>query len=184
MGVSPALANGDPASDVLYSTDIYYPAYTPVPRETARALNSIVRDARRRGRPIKVVLIVTRTDLGTAASLFGYPDRYAGFLTTELGKYVTAPVLIVTPHGFGLGRSGRILSTSGLDGIESGSEPDSLARAAVEAVSRLTGASAPKLPGAPARGNGHGTTLITAAVVLAVLAAGAAFVLVRRRRLA
>jgi hypothetical protein len=183
MHVSPAEANGDPASDVLYSTDIYYPSTETVPQATTRALDTIVREARRRGRPIKVVLIATRTDLGTAASLMGYPDRYAGFLTTELGKYVTAPVLIVTPHGFGLGRSGRILSTKPLDGIESGADPDSLARAAVEGVSRLTATPAPKLPDAGASGNGGDTAPIVAgAVVLALLGAAATYLLTRRRR--
>jgi len=181
--VSTALANGDPASDVLYSTDIYYPSSTPVPSATAHALDAIVREAKRKGRPIKVGLIATRTDLGTAASLWDYPDRYAGFLTTELGKYVTAPVLIVTPQGFGLGQVGRILSTKPLEGIDvSGSDPDSLARAAVEGVSKLTGTAAPRLPGSTADGDSHDTVLIVVAVLLALLAAGVAFVLTRRRR--
>ena len=179
---SAARANGDPASDVLYSTDIYYPSSTPVPSAAARALDATVRQAKRKGRPIKVVLIATRTDLGTAASLFDHPDRYAGYLTTELGKYVTAPVLIVTPRGFGLGQAGRILPTRSLEGIDlSGSDPDALARAAVEGVSKLTGTAAAKLPGSTANGDSPDTELIVVAVLLALLAAGAVFVLMRRR---
>jgi hypothetical protein len=181
--VSPALANGDPASDVLFATDIYYPSSRPVPTASGRALDAIVREAKRRGRPIKVVLIASRTDLGTAASLFDYPDRYAGFLTTELDKYVTAPVLIVTPRGFGLGRGGRILSTAPLEQIDvTGADPDALARAAVEAVSKLTGLPAPKLEAGGSKDSSSETVVIVVAVVLALIAVGSAIALGRRRR--
>jgi len=180
----PASANGDPASDVLYSTDIYYPSSTPVATAAGHALGTIVRRAKRRNRPIKVVLIATRTDLGTASSLFDYPDRYAGYLTTELGKYVTAPVLIVSPRGFGLGRGGRILSTAPLEGIDvAAADPDSLARAAVQAVSKLTGTPAPKLnAGASTDGSLETVLIVLGAVVLALLLIGSTLVLVRRRR--
>jgi hypothetical protein len=120
---APAGANGDPASDVLLSADLFVPAANPQEppihsrrpgQSTApanpnsgeasaasRQLQEVIDQAKQERFPIKVAVIPTRADLGLVPGLFGRPQQYADFLYTELLGY-RGNLLVVMPQGFGV----------------------------------------------------------------------------------
>jgi hypothetical protein len=140
----PAAANGDPASDVLPTDDVYLPTDAPTP-STGKALRRAVERAYARHYRIKVAVIADPLDLGTVPSLFGKPSQYARFLGTELESLYVGPLLIVMPAGFGIYDGGRPVDAEEhvLDAIRidaPGGEP--LAQSAVRAVDRLVSSGA------------------------------------------
>jgi hypothetical protein len=196
-----AWADGDPASDILPAQDAYYP-YTPtVSKPLVTALNALLKRVRAEGFPMKVALIDSPGDLGSYASLFNSPQRYANLLASELPTQPDRKVtdafhlLVVMPGGFGGEQLGdgvnRALDPVKID-VSAGS--DGLARAALEAVARLAtvnGHATPVPAEAAAAGaqtpSGSGGTspwvFIGPLAGLLVLA-GAAGVVLRRRRTA
>ena len=96
-----ARADGDPASDILYFTDIFTP-YELTSKPLITKLQRATDVARARGRPIKVAVVWTQTDMGAVRDLFNKPVTYAKFLAAELRGVLTGPLLIVMPAGFGL----------------------------------------------------------------------------------
>jgi hypothetical protein len=67
-----AAADGDPASDYLFQSNVFLPQ--PPPSHSAAAgLGRAVGAAYARGYRVKVAVIATRSDLGAASSLFGDP---------------------------------------------------------------------------------------------------------------
>lgn len=123
-------------------------------------------------------------------ALFGRPQSYARFLSTELANVVPGPVLVVMPSGFGLAVQGRPRSLAPLAGIQTGAGADALAGAAVSAVTRLSRAAghpvSPPASGAGASAGASAGTVrhaVTAMLLLALLAAVAiAGALVARTR--
>ncbi|HSO99742.1 MAG TPA: hypothetical protein VLP43_12380 [Solirubrobacteraceae bacterium] len=172
-----ALADGDPASDVLLGQAVFLP-YSPVSRGLQGRLYALTAAAAARGYPIHLALIGAPTDLGVVPALFGKPQDYARFLSSELTGPVRGPVLVVMPHGFGLARAGRGLSRTRLVGLTIGPSSDGLAAAAVAAIPRLAAAAGHPLPAgagmARATTGASGATVrhaLTAIGVMAVLAA-------------
>jgi hypothetical protein len=100
--VPPALADGDPASDVLYTQWFSLPFESPVPKPVSQRLDDVVQQARANGYPIKVAVIGQPADLGTAYALWKKPQEYARFLGQELVFLYKGPLLIVMPNGFGV----------------------------------------------------------------------------------
>ena len=96
-----ARADGDPASDVLYFTDVFTSF-----SETNKTLISKLMDAtdvaRAAGTPIKVAVIWNQYDLGAVPQLFNKPKTYAKFLAAELEGILTGPLVIAMPAGFGV----------------------------------------------------------------------------------
>src|SRR5947209_8570264 len=76
-------ANGDPASDVLLQSKVYFPNQR-VSVAAAKSLNAIVQKANVNGYPIRVALIRDESDLGTVPNLLNQPQMYAQFLGPEL----------------------------------------------------------------------------------------------------
>ncbi len=137
-----ALADGDPASDVLVSKTVFLPA-PPPSSDAASALQQQVDAVYKRGDRIKVAVIATPNDLGSVPSLFGRPAAYASFLGQELGLAYAATLLVVMPGGFGVYE--RNASTAAADAVLkkvtiAGSSPDDLAKAAGSAVGQLLSA--------------------------------------------
>jgi hypothetical protein len=97
-----ARADGDPASDVLYTQWVFLPFESPVPKEEADRLQQVVQSARSAGYPIKVAIIDQPADLGTAYALWQKPQQYARFLGQELVFLYKGPLLIVMPNGLGI----------------------------------------------------------------------------------
>jgi len=144
--VGTAAADGDPASDVLYTENSYLP-YDAPPPAAATALKKTIESVYARHYRIKVAVIGSQVDLGAVPSLWGKPTQYAKFLGTELETFYVGPLLIVMPSGWGVYDGGRsVAAESGvLNGINvNGSSVDNLVRSAATAVQRLESADALK----------------------------------------
>jgi hypothetical protein len=144
LTASGARADGDPASDVLLSQNVFFPYSSPT-RAAETALQSAVDDVYAHGDRVKVALIDDPTDLGSVGSLFGKPDDYAHFLAIELGLWYVGPLLVAMPAGFGVYDGGR--STAAEEGVlrslrVNAASPDDLAESATVAVQRLAAADA------------------------------------------
>lgn len=182
-----ARADGDPASDVLLTENVFLPFSPAVSTALARTLTTTVARAHTAGYPIKVALIESAMDLGADPELFGSPERYARFLDVEITYNSAPPLLVVMPRGFGTASTvpASALSTIALDRSASS---DGLARAAIAAIVTLARRaghpiSAPGLAGAVAVDDGTPwPTFAAAAAVLFAIGSGATVVLRRRRR--
>ncbi len=144
-----AVADGDPASDVLLGQNVFLP-YSPVSPTVQRQLYAISDAARRAGYPIRIAVIAAKTDLGVVPALFGKPEAYARFLSSELAGVVNGPVLVVMPNGFGLSARGRQLPVTSLGGVTISPGADGLGTAAVTATERLAAAAGHALPASAA----------------------------------
>ncbi len=190
-GAELARADGDPASDVLLSQDVFLP-YGGISATLQRRLFALCASAQQAGYPVKIALIASRSDLGVVPALFNRPQAYARFLSAELGSVVRGPVLVVMPSGLGLAAEGHALSTAalGTPPLLSGG-PDALANAALAAVPRLAAGAGHPLPTSAASASGrtgassgtvrHALIALLALGLMAGAAIGAAFVARSRR---
>jgi hypothetical protein len=96
-----ARADGDPASDVLYFTDVFT-SFEETSKPVIAKLEHETTVARAQARPIKVAVIWATTDMGAVPQLYNKPQTYAKFLAAELGDILTGPLVIAMPAGFGL----------------------------------------------------------------------------------
>jgi hypothetical protein len=169
-----ALGDADPASDVLLLQHTFLPG-SPLPSgELSEQLRGVTARARRAGFALKVAVIGSPSDLGAIPAMFGHPQRYAGFLGTELtaGK-LTVPLLVVMPAGFGTFElSNRAAATARMLSAPPANS-DGLVRAAIDAIVKLSAAEGhPVKPPAAKGGGGSGPTalIFIVPVVLLVLA--------------
>jgi hypothetical protein len=183
MAVPAALADADPASDVLYVQDVYLPYNNLVPTDLATKLTESIGDAKKAGYKIKVAIIASRDDLGLIQGLWLKPRRYAPFLGRELVFLYRENLLVVMPNGFGVyrykadvSREKRIVGSIPIPAGGAG-----LGQAALTAVRRLSAAA-----GHPLKTGGGGSQLLdrfliagAAIVLLIVLVVGTR---TRRRR--
>ena len=102
-----ARANGDPASDYLLARDVFYPFTNKIDANAVERLDKTIKAANDAGYKIKVALILSPSDLGTAFSLFNKPQRYAQFLGLELAFVYKGRLLVVMPKGFGHAVNGK-----------------------------------------------------------------------------
>jgi hypothetical protein len=184
-----ARADADPASDYLYTTNVFLPLTTKVSPELARELRTVTAAAAKSGKPIRVALIATPTDLGGVPSLFGKPTDYARFLDAELQFVYSGRLLVVMPQGAALAAHGRLQADESV--INATVEPggDGLARTAIALVRELSG-QAPRSGGDASPTSATSSSRVppwiwavigVGAVCLLVLAG---VVIVRRRRAA
>jgi hypothetical protein len=99
---SRALADGDPASDVLASQPLFAPADGGLSARDLARLNGLLAAARRQGVAIRVALITSPADLGSVAELWRKPRSYAQFLGQELSQVYRGTVVVVMPSGVGI----------------------------------------------------------------------------------
>jgi hypothetical protein len=168
-----AAANGDPASDALLQSKIYFPAQqVGVPE--ADALNKIVDTANANGYAIRVALISDLSDLGTVPNLLDKPQQYADFLGPEIRFAYKGDLLVVTPNGLGLTTTDATQppkqAIAGMQ-VEAGGTPNGLAQTAGEAVTRLAKAAGHPIAG-QTKGGGGGGALVGILVAVALLALG------------
>jgi hypothetical protein len=97
-----ALADGDPASDVLAGRSLFNPIDSGVSQNSQAQLGGVLAASKRAGFPIRVALIASASDLGTATTLWNDPKAYAQYLWIELSLEYGGQVLVVMPSGFGL----------------------------------------------------------------------------------
>jgi hypothetical protein len=148
-----ARADGDPASDILYFQDVYYP-FTPKPSGVlVGKLRRAAALARAKHRPVKVAVIWSATDLGSVPDLFGTPQTYARFLAAELGGVLTGPLLIVMPSGFGVyARTGQAEELQLIASVPvHASTVNALMRTAVAGVEKLASIQVKKTETIPPR---------------------------------
>ncbi len=191
LSAARALADGDPASDVLLGENVFYPYSPPVSAPLQRTLDAATAAARRAGYPIKVALIGSPVDLGVIPDLFGQPQKYADFLDQEISAQSKQPLLVVMAAGYGaqgLDAKGRAV-LAGLTRPAGGSS-NALATAAIHAVAKLAAAAGHPISGAPgvaaasggsSGGSSMATILIVAGAVVIVRAV-LGIVVARRRR--
>jgi hypothetical protein len=183
--VAGARADGDPASDVLYSGRVFFPYSTTVSKSAQASLLDTVAAAERAGYPIRVALIGGPVDLGAVTALWQKPRRYASFLSLELSFVYKGALLIVMPSGLGFAHYKH--ETGGeyavLAKVSSAPGHDGLATTAERAV-RVLAAHAGHPLGATGGGSGSSGANVALAggVALAVLVLGGVAVFVVRRR--
>ncbi len=134
-----AVADGDPASDILYTNDVYLP-YDAPSASTAAALKQAVEAAYAHHFRVKVAVIASVADLGSVSLLWNKPTEYARFLGAEIKTYYVGPLLVVMPAGFGVYDGGRSVAAERrvLTSLSvGGSTAESLTRAAARAVVQL-----------------------------------------------
>jgi hypothetical protein len=178
-------ANGDPASDYLLTQSVFLPFTTKIDRNQVQGLGGLLREAGKQHFRIRVALILSPSDLGTAFSLFGKPEKYAQFLGLELSFVYRDRLLVVMPNGFGFSVNGNrdpkasaVLKNLPPPGRDATKE----VQAAIVAVQRLAAAAGHHLAAPKAGGGSTGRDRITiAAAAAAGIALIAAFVLYRRR---
>jgi hypothetical protein len=99
---TPARADGDPASDVLATQQLFLPQDAAASPAQQVQLGALLQEAVHSGYPIRVAVIASSTDLGSVTGLWSQPQTYARFLGQELGLVYHGPLLVVMPNGFGL----------------------------------------------------------------------------------
>jgi hypothetical protein len=99
-----ARANGDPASDVLPFSTVYFSLKNPQSSASGRDLLTITKAAAKKNHPIRVAVIAMPSDLGLIQSLWQKPQPYAEFLGKELFQFARykGTTLIVMPNGYGV----------------------------------------------------------------------------------
>ena len=182
-----ALADGDPASDVLIVQKVFYPYYSNTPKASVEQLNTTVADANKKGFPIRVAVITSPYDLGSVSALWGKPQPYARFLSLELAFAFKGPLLIVSPKGYGyVDRTKPSPAKLALvRTVPIGKGNEGLVESADKAVRRLAAKAGVQLSPPVARSSGSGSSTDT--IVIAIAAALGALLVVavevfRRRR--
>jgi hypothetical protein len=181
---SVALANGDPASDYLLTQRVFLPFTTKVDHNEVTRLSNLLRDAEQKKFRIRVAVIRSPTDLGTAFSLFGKPEKYAQFLGLELSFVYRDRLLVVMPNGYGYAVKGdpdpkasAVLKKLPAPGRSTTKEVG----AAIVAVQRLAAREGHRLAAPKVGGSAGRDRLTIAAAATAAIALIAAIVLYRRR---
>jgi hypothetical protein len=188
---TPALADGDPASDMLLAQSVFYPFSPAVAASLQKTLNAEAAAANRAHFPLKVALIESPADLGAIPSLFGKPQQYASFLDQEISFFNRKDLLLVVmPNGYGVAGL-TPPATSAAASLPKPTErgSDGLARAALAAIPKLAAAAGHPIgavsgaSGTSAGGGGSGATAggVAALAVGAVVIAGGVMWFRRRR---
>jgi hypothetical protein len=181
-----ARANGDPASDYLLVQKLFLPFSAKIDQSDVKRLNAVLTSAERANFKIRVAVILSPGDLGTAFSLYRMPQRYAEFLGLELAFVYRDRLVVVMPNGYGYSvngkpdpKAGRLLESLPPPGHDATSE----VRGAETAVRKLALAADVRLSVSSGSGGSSTRDRITiAAAATAGIALFAAMVLYRRQR--
>jgi hypothetical protein len=154
-----AHAHADPTIHYLETQNLVASVGLPATQSVELQLLGLVQEIDRRGYPIKVSVIANETDTGGESAPLASPQEYAELVVSELELFfeVEAPVLIVTPNGFGVAgkhvRAGRLQPFPDGDGrslLRGVAVPpldaDALARTAMLAVRQVAAAAGRPLP--------------------------------------
>ena len=155
-----ALGHGDAASHYL-ETQLLFPSFTGAPSQAMELrLLGLLQAADRSGYPIRVAMLGSVNEVPDDPQMFRDPQRYAGYLEKQLETVRTleAPLLVVTPHGFGV--AGRAMRddwfgpVTGADArrlvsglrVSRRADGDALAQAAMTAVRQIARSGGHPLP--------------------------------------
>jgi len=178
-----ARADADPASDTLYTADVFLP-YEHVSPAVATELRNAVRDARGEGKPIKVAVIANKRDLGGVPTLFGNPLYYARFLGAELQFLYSGKLLVIMPQGAALSERGKLVANPAVLHAKVEQGTDGLVRIAAGLVRDLTGTegSSRQVVSSSTGGGSSAWIWIVVGVAVAAAVGALAFILARVRR--
>lgn len=97
-----AFGDGDPASDVLAFRVVYNPPDSRATAQQYAELKALIRYLSRHRYPLRVALIATPADLGTATEYWEDAKGYAGdYLGKELSLIYHGNLLVVMPEHYG-----------------------------------------------------------------------------------
>jgi hypothetical protein len=176
-----ARANGDPASDYLLLQSIFLPFNAKIDADTSKQLADTIRASDSAGYKIKVAVIGSRYDLGTAFSLYNKAQKYSQFLGLELSFQFRDHLLVVMPNGYGSSIDGKP-DPEGIRVVENlpppGKDATKQVEGAIVAIRKLAAASGHVLKVSD-DGGGSKTrdriTIAAGAVALAALLAAVVF---------
>lgn len=178
-----ALADGDPASDILAPADtrVYMTltATDPTLEQQLAATAQKITDA---GLPIKVAVIGNKTDLGAVPQLWAKPQTYARFLGSELRFIYKDTLLVVMPQGFGInGPYTQPKALAALQGIDPRKDPSAkgLTVSADKALRALAAADGFKVSGGSGGGGGGLPLPLIAAGVMVLAGIGGGVLVLR-----
>jgi hypothetical protein len=165
-------ANGDPASDVLLTSQVFLPFEAPISNSAASDLKQTVAAANEKGYTIRVALIPFTGDLGTAVSLWGRPQDYSRFLGSEIAFVYRNRLLVAMPAGFGFynGKKPVAKERRVLAAVKPGKTPTPLAESASDAVRALAASAGITLPTSSGRSSSRDRLIILGAAAVAFLA--------------
>lgn len=171
LAVPAAQANGDPASDVLITQQVFLPFEAPISKSASDELTKTVAAANKRGYPIRVAVIAFTGDLGSAVSLWRHPQDYSKFLGSELAFAYSKRLLVAMPAGFGIYRNGKptVKERLVLAKLEPGKTPTALTESTTQAVRALAAANGIVLPTFSSGSSPWRDRAIIAAAVLLLL---------------
>jgi hypothetical protein len=185
-----ARANGDPASDVLPFSNVYFSIKNPASSSAGSDLLEITKLTAQKKRPIKIAVISMPSDLGLIQSLWQKPQTYSEFLGKELFQFAhyTGTTLIVMPNGYGVYGPDAAKGKPALAQLPKPNTQDleKLGQDGGTAVRRVAAANGDVLPPPSSSGSSGAPTWAIAAAALggAALVGGAVFVALRRWLLA
>ena len=179
-----ARADGDPASDYLLVQSSFLPFNAKVDPAASKELADTIRAADQKGFKIKVAVIGSRYDLGTAFSLYNKASKYAEFLGLELSFQYHDGLLVVMPNGYGYSIAGKpdpagIRVVKGLP--PPGKNATKQVQGATHAIRKLAAASGHQLPAGGTSGGSNTRDRITIAAGAVALAAVLAAIVFWRR---
>jgi len=181
-----ARADGDPASDVLLSDNVFISYQSPYGSAEGRALEALAKEAKKEHFPMRVAVITQLADMGSVGGLYGKAQRYADFLASEITFVYRGTLVVVMngkPGGFGVHGPGAIPAArralARMKLPSSSPTAAELARAAAVAMQRVAAASGHQLSIPSGVKTKTSTRLLRlfliAALALAALGAGATF---------
>jgi hypothetical protein len=179
-----ARANGDPASDYLLVQSVFLPFNAKVDPQASKELSNTIKAADQKGFKVKVAVIGSRYDLGTAFSLYNQAQKYAQFLGLELSFQYRDRLLVVMPNGYGFSINGKP-DPKGIAIVQKlpppGKDPTKQVQGATAAIRKLAAASGKPLPASGSSGTSKTRDRITLAAGLVALAAVLAAIVFWRR---
>ncbi len=175
LGINPcsALADADPASDVLLAQSAFFPYQPAVAPQLYTTVNSTLGAVARVWLPLKVAIIGSPEDLGGVPEFFGRPQAYAQFLDREISFNHPQPLLVVMPAGYGLADAGSAAALAGVP-VDHRHSSYGLVRSAILALVALARAaghpiSAPAIPSGSATSHGAFPVALLFVVPVALL---------------
>jgi hypothetical protein len=178
-----ARADGDPASDYLLGTQVFFSIDVTLPKSKQQELVSMVHDANKSGYAVRVALIASPYDLGAVTSLWRKPRPYAKFLGAELQFIYKHRLLVVMPNGFGFNwpKHPSTKEDAVLSAVPIRKGAIGMLDSAVTAVQKLATAAGVKIVRTSAAPTPHKTRFLhsRALIVLVVVAGLALAVLLR-----
>jgi hypothetical protein len=186
-----ARANGDPASDVLPFSTVFFSIKGPASSTAGRDLLEVTHAAAKKKRPIRVAVISMPSDLGLIQSLWQKPQPYAEFLGKELFQFAhyTGTTLIAMPNGYGIYGPQAARGKRALGRLPKPNTQDleKLGQDAATAVRRVAAANGYALPPPSSSSGSSGTpswAIAAAGLGGAAIVGGAVFLALRRWLLA